>query len=106
MTILERVVRDGGLMKGSRVMTYIGLWSICADELGRAPGMEEFVEWVGDPRRTVYRRQAEFREVFPEYETPQPLAEAVAAELPVVARQRSKTDVARMVPAVASVVLP
>jgi hypothetical protein len=61
--------------KATRVASFIVLW---ADALHRAEGdsigIEEFVDAGYASRSTVYRRQAEFRELWPEHETPNGLA--------------------------------
>lgn len=85
-SILEVCYRRGGFFKGARVGAYIVQWAACAHDLGRQPGMEEFVQWWGEPRMTVYRHQREFREVFPEWSTPQPCADEVERRLEVAGR--------------------
>lgn len=80
-SVLEVCLARGGMMKGTRVATYIVQWSMCGHDLGREPGMEEFVQWWGEPRSTVYRQQQEFREVFPEWSTPEPFAREVGRRL-------------------------
>lgn len=76
-SVLEVCLREGGVLKGTRVATYIAQWALCAHELGHEPGMEEFIAWWREPRRTVYRQQREFREVFPSLQTPQVFVDLV-----------------------------
>lgn len=94
-SLLEQLYRRGGVMKGSRVGSYIVLWALASQELGREPTMEEFITWSREPRRTVFRWQAEFRAVFPEWPTPQPVAAEVSAELR--RRGRDRNDPAAIV---------
>ena len=94
-SLLEQLYRRGGIMKGSRVGSYIVLWAVASRDLGHEPTMEEFIAWSREPRRTVFRWQAEFRAVFPEWSTPQPFAASVAAELD--RRGRGRDDPAAIV---------
>lgn len=68
--------------KASRVAAFIALWGTALVQLERdALGVEEYVEWAAESRATVYRRLAEFRELWPEFDTPNELACRVAAEM-------------------------
>lgn len=66
---------------GSKVAALIVLWAIALQELNCDElGIEEFAEWCAESRSTAYRRQAEFRRLFPEYDTPNEVARALARE--------------------------
>jgi hypothetical protein len=86
---------------GSKVCALIVLWAIALNELDVDElRVEQFVEWSTDSRATVHRRLHEFRELFPEHETPNELARLVADE----ARRRRESPsphVAIAIPAVA-----
>jgi hypothetical protein len=60
--------------KASRLAGFIVLWALAIEDLGPELGAEAFVEWSFESRATVYRRLADFRELFPEFETPTPIA--------------------------------
>ncbi|MCS6921007.1 MAG: hypothetical protein NZM07_03650 [Elioraea sp.] len=85
---LRRVKGDGRLAAGyaavravpyaSRVAAFIALWAIALDELGvEELGVERYGDWAAESKATVYRRLAEFRELFPEYRTPNEVARVV-----------------------------
>lgn len=80
-SLLEELYRRAGFLKAARVGTFILQWTACSRALGAEPTMDEFIDWWGEPRRTAFRRQAEFREVFPGMVSPAPFAAAVQAEL-------------------------
>ena len=105
-TILQRCVAKGGVMKGTRVMTFVALWSIAEREEGRELTIEEYLRWSREPRRTVYRRQAEFREVFPEFRTPHPLALVVADQVAALRDRRGRVPESRLLPALSTVSVP
>jgi hypothetical protein len=73
--------------KASRVAGFIVLWAVALDELGDELGPETFVEWSFDSRATVYRRLADFRELFDEFDTPTP----IARQLLEVAKRRGES---------------
>lgn len=65
--------------KAARCAALIAMWATALVELERDTiGVEEYAEWAFESRRTVYRRLIEFREIWPEYHTPNELAVAVA----------------------------
>jgi hypothetical protein len=67
--------------KASRVAAFIALWAMALDDLAQdGIGVEAYAEWASESRRTVYRRLSDFRELWPEYDTPNELARLVAAE--------------------------
>jgi hypothetical protein len=66
---------------GSNVATLIIEWALALDELHVDElGSEQFVDFSGSSRRTVYRRLSEFRRCWPEHDTPNELAGFVLAE--------------------------
>jgi hypothetical protein len=75
-TLLELCVALGGLRKGTRVCSFVTAWAIASRRLGRAITVEEYAEYWREEERTAYRRQAEFRELFPERD-PQEAADIV-----------------------------
>lgn len=70
-----------------RVAGFIVMWALALDELGGEVGIEAFADWSAGSRSTVYRSQADFRELFPEYDSPTALAE----QLLEVARKRGES---------------
>jgi hypothetical protein len=78
-TIIEVCLARAGVMKGARVQSFISLWSIASQRLGRPITVADYAEYYGENERTVYRHLRSFREVFPAIETPQPIADAAIA---------------------------
>lgn len=78
-TLIEVAVARAGLMRGSRVTKFVTEWTLVVQAVGHPITLAEFAEWWSEPMSTAYRRQAQFREVFPELETPQPIADLVIA---------------------------
>jgi hypothetical protein len=66
----------------SRVAAFVALWATALVDLDvEELGMEQYAEWASESRRTVYRRNRDFRELWPEYDTPNTIALLVAAEM-------------------------
>lgn len=66
----------------SRVAAFVALWATAlvdldVDELG----IEQYVEWAAESRSTVYRRNADFQQLWPDQDTPNALALLVADEM-------------------------
>lgn len=81
--------------KASRVAAFIALWAQAlidndADEIG----IEDFARWSGGSIRTAYRRQVDFRELWPEYETPNEIAYRVVVALVTRGSTRADASVA------------
>lgn len=78
------MIRAGGkfrsIPKGSRVALFVAQWSWASAKLGRPIITADYIRYWHEPERTVYGHLRQFRELFPEYATPQPIAELVAAE--------------------------
>jgi hypothetical protein len=68
--------------KASRVAGFIVLWatSMRIDELDSLT-ITEYQRYWNESERQAYRRQVEFRELWPEYETPNELASQIVAHL-------------------------
>jgi hypothetical protein len=66
-------------MKGARVQAFIAQWTIASQSIGGPITLAEYADWWREPRSTAFRHQAQFRELFPELETPQPIADAAIA---------------------------
>jgi hypothetical protein len=75
-TIADVCIARGGLMKGARVQGFIAAWTIASQSMGKPISLDEYAEWWREPRSTAFRHQARFREIFPELQTPQPIANA------------------------------
>jgi hypothetical protein len=81
-TILEATVaRAGGGMraipKATRVGTFIAEWAflLATGEVEPPLTTEKVGVYFNESEATMYRRLREFRELYPEFETPQPIAE-------------------------------
>jgi hypothetical protein len=60
--------------KAARVAGFVVLWAVEVRENGDPESNADMARRLGDPPRTFYRRLAEFRELWREYETPAELA--------------------------------
>jgi hypothetical protein len=81
---VARAVERYGMVKGARMggltTAYIVEWAAYQAATGHDPGTAlEYGRWANVPQRTAYRRLHDFRELFPEHETPAPLAGALLA---------------------------
>jgi hypothetical protein len=80
--------------KASRVATFIVLWAVAM----RIEGLDEFSiteyqRYWNEGERQAYRVQREFRELWPEYETPDELARAISRHID---KRISKKDAAKL----------
>lgn len=82
-----------GKRRAISALAFVTQWDIALDALGVEDiTLQEFADWWGESRSTVFRSQSLFREAFPPYSTPTPvlrIAWAVAA-----ARQAESEPVA------------
>lgn len=88
-TLLELcVARAGGgwrdIPRGSRICTFVCEWAVASWDLGGDVDMPTFCRWWKLERdsagiRLAYRHLDEFRALFPEHDTPQPLVDALPA---------------------------
>jgi hypothetical protein len=84
--------------KASRVAAFIVLWAwAMKDEKRDGYTITEYQRYYSESERQAYRNQAEFRELWHEYETPDELARQVVPHL------RSRTDATKL-PATVQVV--
>lgn len=68
--------------KGSRVATFIVLWAVGMRDEGRDDfSITEYQRHWYENERRAYRLQKEFRELWPEYETPNELARMLVGQL-------------------------
>jgi hypothetical protein len=68
--------------KASRVAAFIIQWALAMrDEDVPSYTITEYQRYWSEGERKAYRRQAEFRDLWPEYETPNELAAQVVAYL-------------------------
>jgi len=73
--VVARAVKRHGMLKGGRVggrqAAFVSEWAVYAHETGDNPGnAHAFAAWANVGERTAYNRLDEFRELFPEYDTP------------------------------------
>jgi hypothetical protein len=77
--------------KASRVAGFIVLWSLAMKDEGKeAYTISEYQRYYAENERKAYRDQAEFRELWPEFETPNELARQIVPHL------RGKVDATRL----------
>jgi hypothetical protein len=68
--------------KGSRVATFIILWATAMRDEGRDQfSITEYQRYWNENERKAYRLQKEFRELWPEFETPNELARKLVSQL-------------------------
>jgi hypothetical protein len=85
-SIMEACIAKLGVVKGSRVCSFIVSWCITSNAYGREITVEEYAEWWREHIRTAYREQARFREVFPHLANPQVIADAAIARSEALSR--------------------
>jgi len=80
--------------KASRVAGFIVCWTIAMQEEGLdSYSITEYQRYWNENERRAYRLQNEFRELWPEFETPNELAQAILRQ----AKERlTKRDVAKL----------
>jgi len=80
--------------KASRVATFIVLWAVAMrDEKADEFSITEYQRYWNENERQAYRVQKEFRELWPEYETPNELARQIVRHID---RRMGKRDAARL----------
>jgi hypothetical protein len=80
--------------KASRVASFIICWAIAMQEEGRdSYSITEYQRYWNENERQAYRLQNEFRDLWPEFETPNELAEQIVRH---VEERLSKRDVAKL----------
>lgn len=80
--------------KASRVASFIVCWAIAMQEEGRdSYSITEYQRYWNENERQAYRLQNEFRDLWPEFETPNELAEQIVRH---VKERLSKRDVAKL----------
>jgi hypothetical protein len=86
--------------KASRVAGFIILWALAMKGEGRdAYTISEYQRYYNENERKAYRDQAEFRELWPEFETPNELASQILPQL------RGKLDASKLPSSVTVVAL-
>lgn len=89
---------DGGSMhwaaikatpKASRVAGFIVQWAAAMRDAGGPIDLHGYMETWAVPERTAYRHLRQFRELWPEYSTPEPIAKALVAHLDARELERS-----------------
>jgi hypothetical protein len=77
--------------KASRVAGFITLWALAMKAEGRdAYTISEYQRYFHENERKAYRDQAEFRDLWPEFETPNELASQILPQL------RGKLDATKL----------
>lgn len=80
--------------KASRVASFIVLWAVGMMEEDREDySITEYQRYWNESERQAYRVQNEFRELWPEFETPNELAQQIAKQ---VDRRIAKRDAAKL----------
>lgn len=90
--------------KATRVGEFVAMWTVAKYQSG-ATSVEELAEYWSEPERTMYRRLAEFREVWGPagHETPDALADALIADYRRRDERMTARDVAGLLSARVSV---
>ncbi len=83
--------------KATRVAEFIAMWTITKYQVG-AVTIDELAKAWNEPRRTMYRRYEEFREVWGlvAYETPDPIADTLIADFKRRKQTMNATHIARL----------
>jgi hypothetical protein len=80
--------------KASRVATFIVLWAVGMKEEGKAEySITEYQRYWNENERQAYRVQNEFRELWPEFETPNELGQQILKHLD---RKLARKNAARL----------
>lgn len=80
--------------KASRVASFIVLWAVGMAEEGKDEySITEYQRYWNESERQAYRVQVEFRELWPEFETPNELAQQIVKH---VNRRLAKRDAAKL----------
>ena len=80
--------------KASRVATFIVLWAVAMMEEGKESySITEYQRYWNENERQAYRVQNEFRDLWPEFETPNELAAQIVTQ---VDRRIAKRDAAKL----------
>jgi hypothetical protein len=88
--------------KASRVAEFVVTWAVAMDELADDElTLSDWRRWANESDRTAWRHLAEFRELFPEFETPTPIARELLRHM-----RRLKTNVAAAINLPVSVPAP
>lgn len=75
--------------KASRVATFIVFWAVAMrDEERDAYSITEYQRYWNENERQAYRVQREFRELWPEFETPDELGRQIVKHLDAKVRKR------------------
>jgi hypothetical protein len=75
--------------KASRVATFIVFWAVgMRDEKRDSYSITEYQRYWNESERQAYRVQREFRELWPEFETPDELARQIVKHLDAKVRKR------------------
>ena len=78
--------------KASRVASFVVLWAVAMQDEGRnSYSITEYQRYWNENERQAYRLQREFRELWPEFDTPDELARQIAKYLDA---RLSKRDIA------------
>jgi hypothetical protein len=81
--------------KATRVAGFIVMWAVAMRDEGKEEfSITEYQRWWNEGERQTYRLQGEFRELWPELDTPNELARQIIKYLD--GKQASKRDVAAL----------
>lgn len=75
-------IQRAGIRRGSDVCTFVLCWwALMSDKGGDEPTIDEYADHWKVSRATAYREQQRFREVWPEFETPAGVADALRLDV-------------------------
>lgn len=81
-TVVMVAVRNGGVRRGLRGVTYLVCWGLASEELGRGVTHEEYERVWNVSQATSYRDSAAFRAAFPGEDGPGRLWAAIRDQVP------------------------
>ena len=80
--------------KASRVAAFIVMWAVAMRDEGRGDySITEYMRYWAEGERQTYRLQGEFRDLWPEFETPDELAAKIVRHIDA---KVSKTEIAML----------
>lgn len=93
------------MRKGMRTAAAVVQWTIAQQDLGHEPTVEEVAAWWKESRATWFRRQADFRELFPDQETPSAIAANLIAQMERNGRKATKGEEGTLLALLGSIAL-
>lgn len=75
-TLIELAyARTGSMLKAARVVAFVVAWGQARDAAGGPITVDDYAAYWKESRSTAFRHRGEFRDVFPNLDTPEPIIE-------------------------------